>query len=52
MKMVKNMLWMAGGVGVGMMASKYSKDIKKMMKKSTKEVTKMANQIQKDMKSN
>jgi len=52
MKYLKNMLWMASGVGVGMMLQSKSKEIKKAMKKGTKEVTKVANQIQKDMKSN
>lgn len=46
MKYVSNMLWMASGVGVGMLASKYSKDIKKAMKKGKKEINKMTNQIQ------
>lgn len=33
---MKNALYMLGGVGVGLLASKYSKDIKKVMKKSKK----------------
>ncbi len=41
MKMIKNMMWMMGGVGVGIMCSKYSKDIMKFMKKSKKEVCNM-----------
>ncbi len=43
MKMMKNMLWMASGIGVGMITYKYSKDIKKMMKKGKKEVSKVMN---------
>jgi mRNA-degrading endonuclease YafQ of YafQ-DinJ toxin-antitoxin module len=46
------MIYLAGGVGLGMMASKYSKDIKKMMKKGKKEVSKMANNVQNQMKNN
>ena len=38
--MMKNLLWMAGGVGVGMAASMYSKDIKRLMKKGKKELNK------------
>lgn len=52
MKYLNNMLWMLGGVGVGMMVQSKSKDIKKMMKKGKKEVEKMANQVQNQMKSN
>lgn len=52
MKYLNNMLWMLGGVGVGVMTSKYSKDIKKAMKKGKKEVSKMANSVQNQMKSN
>lgn len=52
MKKLNSMLWMAGGIGVGMLASKYSKDIKKAMKKGKKEVSKMANQVQNQMKNN
>lgn len=52
MKKLNNMLWMLGGVGVGMMVQSKSKEIKKAMKKGTKEVSKVANQIQKDIKSN
>ncbi len=52
MKYINNMLWMAGGIGVGMMAQKYSKDIKKAMKKGKKEVSKMASQVQTQMKNN
>lgn len=33
---MKNALYMLGGVGVGLLASKYSKDIKKVMKKGKK----------------
>lgn len=40
MKLVKNMLWMAGGVGVGYMAKTYSKDIMQLMKKGKKEMNK------------
>ncbi len=40
MKMMKNMAFMAGGIGVGYCLSKYGKDIKKVMKKSKKEVMK------------
>ncbi len=52
MKKLSNMLWMASGVGVGMLASKYSKDIKKAMKKGKKEINKMANQVNAQMKNN
>lgn len=52
MKKMGNMMWMLGGVGVGMLASKYSKDIKKAMKKGKKEVSKVANQVQNQMKNN
>ncbi len=40
MKIMKNMAFMAGGIGVGYALSKYGKDIKKAMKKSKKEVMK------------
>ena len=52
MKYVGNMLWMAGGIGVGMMLQSKSKDIKKMMKKGKKEVEKMANQMNSQMRNN
>ena len=48
MKMLKNMLWMAGGLGVGIAASMYSKDIKKLMKKGKREL----NKTMKNMESN
>ena len=40
MKIFKNMMWMLSGVGAGLAASYYSKDIKKIMKKGKKEMTK------------
>ena len=40
MKMIKNMLWMISGVGVGIMANKYSKDVMKYMKKGKREASK------------
>lgn len=40
MKLLKNMLWMASGVGVGYMASMYSKDIKNMMKIKKRQINK------------
>lgn len=52
MKHLNNLLWMAGGVGVGMMLQSKSKDIKKVMKKGKKEVSKMANNVQNQMKNN
>ncbi len=52
MKYVGNMLWMAGGIGVGMMLQSKSKDIKKMMKKGKKMQEKMTNQIYSQMKNN
>lgn len=52
MKYLNNMLWTLGGVGVGMMLQSRSKDIKKMMKKGKKEVEKMANQVNMQMKNN
>lgn len=41
MKTLNNMLWMFGGVGVGIALKTYSKDIKKMFNKTTKSVGKM-----------
>ncbi len=41
MNMFKNMLWMAGGVGVGVLATKYSKSMKKMVKKCKNDVCNM-----------
>lgn len=35
MRMFKNIMWMVSGVGVGMVASTYSKDIQKFIKKNT-----------------
>lgn len=52
MRHINNMLWMAGGIGVGMMLQSKSKDIKKVMKKGKKEINKMTNQVQNQMKSN
>lgn len=52
MKYLNNMLWMLGGVGVGMVMQSKSKDIKKVMKKGKKEVSKMANNMQSQMKNN
>ncbi len=40
MRAVKNMMWMVSGLGVGFLASKYSKDIKNIMKKTKKEINK------------
>ncbi len=40
MKMFKNMMWMAAGMGAGFAASYYSKDIKSFMKKGKREMTK------------
>lgn len=48
MKLFKNMLWMASGVGVGYMAKTYSKDIMKLMKKGKREMNKQI----KNMESN
>lgn len=48
MKLLKNMLWMAGGASIGYMASAYSKDIKKLMKKGKREMNKQI----KNMESN
>jgi hypothetical protein len=42
---MKNMMYMLGGVGVGIVASKYGKDIMKAMKKEKKTLTKTANQF-------
>lgn len=39
--MMKNVMFMLGGVGVGLLASKYGKDIKKVMKKGKKTATNM-----------
>ncbi len=39
---MKNVYFMLGGIGVGLLASKYSKDIKKVMKKG-KKLTKSMN---------
>ena len=39
--MLKNMMWMISGVGVGYMAKTYSKDIKKYFNKGKKEINKM-----------
>lgn len=52
MKHINNMLWGLGGIGIGMMIQSKGKDIKKFMKKGKKEVSKMANQVQNQMKSN
>lgn len=52
MKMFGNMLMFGAGIGAGMMISKHSKDIKKVMNKSKKEVSKMANQMTNQLKSN
>ena len=41
MRMFKNIMWMLSGVGVGMVATTYSKDVQKFIKKSGKEMTKM-----------
>ena len=46
---MKNLMYMLGGVTVGVVASKYSKDIVKLMKKEKKTLAKTANQF---MKSN
>ena len=48
MRMVKNMLWMVSGVGVGIMANKYSKDVIRYMKKGKRE----ASRAMKNMTSN
>ena len=45
MRMFKNMMWMFSGVGVGFLASKYSKDISKLMKKGKKEIDKTINNM-------
>ena len=37
---MKNMMYMLGGVGVGIVASKYGKDIMKSMKKEKKTLSK------------
>lgn len=42
---MKNIMWMLGGVGVGMTISKYGKDIKKIMKKEKKMITKTAKDL-------
>ena len=52
MKMMKNMLWMASGVGVGVTLAKYSKDIKKMMKKYKNDAIDSAEDLMNDMKDN
>lgn len=39
-KLMKNMLWMGMGVGVGFLCSKYNKDIMKTFKKSKKQLDK------------
>ncbi len=46
---MKNLMYMLGGITVGVVASKYSKDIMKLMKKEKKTLAKTANQL---MKSN
>lgn len=46
---MKNLMYMLGGLMVGVVASKYSKDIMKLMKKENKTLAKTANQL---MKSN
>lgn len=46
MKILKNMAFMMGGVGVGYCISKYEKDIKKVMKKGKKEVMKTIEEIE------
>lgn len=43
MKLLKNMMWMAGGVGVGYLVSTNSKSMKKLFKKGKKEVNKVMN---------
>ena len=45
MRLFKNMMWMASGVGVGFLASRYSKDIGKIMKKGKKEINKSMNNM-------
>ena len=42
---MKNMMYMLSGVGVGLLASKYGKDIMKVMKKEKKTLAKTANQF-------
>ena len=46
MKMFKNLLWMVSGVGVGLAASMYSKDIKRLFKKGKKEMSKTIKNIE------
>lgn len=41
MRMWKNIMWMISGVGVGMVASTYSKDVQKFIKKNAKQMNKM-----------
>lgn len=39
-KLVNNMLWMASGLGVGLVYSKYKKDINKIVCKTSKMMSK------------
>ena len=50
--MLKNTLWLAAGMGAGMMVSKHSKTLKKAMNKGKKEVSKTLNQVSNQMKGN
>ena len=40
--MLKNMMWMMGGAAAGFLASRYSKDIKRLAKKGKRELSKTA----------
>lgn len=42
---MKNLMYMLGGVGVGVFASKYGKDVMKYMKKEKKTLASTANQF-------
>lgn len=52
MKMLNNMLMFGAGAAAGMMVQKHSKDLKKVMNKGKKEVSKMACQVGSQLKSN
>lgn len=52
MKMMNNLLMFGAGLGAGMMMQKHSKDLKKVMNKGKKEVSKSINQMTNQLKSN